>query len=177
MAGGGGAVEAPMGDPQGCPLGPPKALRGLRGAPLEGPGGPLKSPVPISEFGVGQIISMQLKGFMAFKSPVQIFFSPYTNLIASCNGVGKSTIVSAMHFALGIRSTRSSSSSSSAAAATARAASQPQQQQQQQQQQQLLRFLTYGGQRAFVCLWLKGKGKNEIVSIQRDLEKVKIFKK
>ncbi|KAL8274028.1 hypothetical protein Esti_002027 [Eimeria stiedai] len=130
----------------------------LVGQPLRGP--PSRGPFPLEDFGTGQLVSIFLNGYMAFKSPVEVFFSPYTNLVASCNGVGKSTVVSAIQFALGCRS---SSSSSSIAAAAALG--------QQQQQQLLQRHLTYGGSKASVCLFLKGTFPGELVAIRRDLEK------
>ncbi|KAL8436470.1 hypothetical protein ACSSS7_001711 [Eimeria intestinalis] len=153
--------------PQGPPD-PPMRGRFTRGAPLGGAapagqtsrGPPSRGPFPLGDFGKGQLISISLKGYMAFKSPVDVYFSPYTNLVASCNGVGKSTVVSAIQFALGCRSSSSSSSSIAAAAALG-----------QQQQQQLQRHLTYGGSKASVCLFLKGTLPDEVVAIRRDIEK------
>ncbi|OEH77427.1 hypothetical protein cyc_01239 [Cyclospora cayetanensis] len=133
-----------------------------REAPLTStPNGGPHGAIPLEEFGTGQLISMRLMGFMAFKCHVEIYFSPYTNLIASCNGVGKSTIVSAIQFALGCRI---SSGSLSAAAGGGT-------QHHQQSQQPLQRYLTYGGSKASVRLNLKGTEENEVVSIQRDLDK------
>lgn len=111
-------------------------------------------PIPLKEFGAGQLVSIQLAGFMAFKAPVEAFFSPYTNLIASCNGVGKSTIVSAIQFALGCRISSVSASGGSPHA-----------------QQQLQRHFTYGSRKASVCLRLKGTEEHELVCIRRDIEK------
>lgn len=41
----------------------------------------VSEPISLKEFGPGQLVSIQLAGFMAFKAPVEAFFSPYTNLV------------------------------------------------------------------------------------------------
>lgn len=53
----------------------------VNGDSAEAPRGVPNGPLPLKEFGTGQLVSIQLQGFMAFKAPVEVFFSPYINLV------------------------------------------------------------------------------------------------
>lgn len=54
-------------------------------------------PIPLKEFGAGQLVSIQLAGFMAFKAPVEAFFSPYTNLVGLSYGFHSSQFGATPH--------------------------------------------------------------------------------
>lgn len=71
--------------------------------------------------------------------------------VASCNGVGKSTIVAAIHFVLGNTGTTSNS---------------------REKQQQLLQFVTFGCQDTKVILALKGFAPAEVFVVERRLVQV-----